>query len=139
MARVRKVEREKYGYFVDHICDAFSTVVICIGIGVSPLMHIESALLLALGYLLLNVYTHISAYTDNVFRISFLKLGPTEVRIMLIVFNTILIFWNPRIIKFETESLSIVDLGAILFFAIFCIVFIWNSVTMAIHLDKIDR
>src|SRR6056297_1697872 len=101
LARVRHTERENYGYFVDHICDAFSTVVICIGIGLSPLMQIESGLLLAIGYLLLNIYSHVSAYTTRVFNISFLKIGPTEIRIILIIFNTILIFWNPVIIKFE--------------------------------------
>ena len=139
LARVRHTERERYGYFVDHICDAWATVFICIGIGLSPLMQIESALFLAVGYLLLNIYSHISAYTDRIFRLSFLKIGPTEIRILLIIINFILIFWNPVIIKFEEESLSMVDLGALIIFGVFCFVFIGTSIKTAIRLNQEEK
>ena len=36
VARVRNAERPRYGYYLDHIVDAFSTSAIGIGIGLSP-------------------------------------------------------------------------------------------------------
>jgi len=62
LARVRRVEREQYGYFVDHICDAFTTVIVTIGLGLSPLMKLETALFLTIGYLLLNIYANTCSY-----------------------------------------------------------------------------
>ena len=36
LARVRGTQRPKYGYYLDHVVDAFSTAVIGLGIGLSP-------------------------------------------------------------------------------------------------------
>jgi archaetidylinositol phosphate synthase len=139
LARVRKIERERYGYFVDHTCDAFSQVIICLALGMSPLMQVEIAMMLVIGYLLLSVFSHITAYTHGEFRISFMKFGPTEVRLFLILFNTILFFWNGKIIKFQGEDLTFMDLGGLLFCVVFVGIFIVASIKTALHLDKLDR
>jgi archaetidylinositol phosphate synthase len=44
LARVRRIERPRYGYYLDHLTDAFSTVVIGIGLGLSPYMLLATAL-----------------------------------------------------------------------------------------------
>ena len=38
LARVRKTERPRYGYYLDHLVDAFATAAIGIGLGLSPYM-----------------------------------------------------------------------------------------------------
>src|ERR1700755_1748268 len=38
LARVRKIERPPYGYYLDHLVDAIATAAIGIGLGLSPLM-----------------------------------------------------------------------------------------------------
>src|SRR6188508_867542 len=38
LARVRKAERPRYGYYLDHLVDAFATAAIGIGLGLSPYM-----------------------------------------------------------------------------------------------------
>lgn len=139
LARVRHIERERYGYFVDHIADAFSTVVICLAFGLSPLMRIEIAMILAIGYLLLNVYAHISAYTNSEFRISFMKFGPTEVRLAIILFNTLFFFWSGPVLKFQGINLTIMDLGGLLFSVAFLAIFFGTSLKTAFYLDKLDR
>lgn len=139
LARVRHIERERYGYFVDHIADAFSTVVICLSFGLSPLMKIEIAMMLAIGYLLLNVYAHISAYTHGEFCISYMKFGPTEVRLSIILFNTIFFFWSGRVLQFRGEYLTIMDLGGLLFSVAFMAIFVVMSLKTAFYLDKLDR
>ena len=36
LARVRRIERPKYGYYLDHLVDAGATIVIGAGLGLSP-------------------------------------------------------------------------------------------------------
>jgi phosphatidylglycerophosphate synthase len=139
LARVRHTEREVYGYFVDHICDVWTTLLLCIGLGLSPLMHIEIGLFLAIGYLMLNIYTHINAYTRKTFRLSFGKFGPTEVRIIVATLNFILIGWNPVLITIRQTPFSLVDIAGIIMTTIFFLIFIYDSFKDAIALDKIDR
>ena len=38
LARVRQLQRPKYGFFIDHSLDALTTCLFCIGLGLSPLM-----------------------------------------------------------------------------------------------------
>lgn len=139
LARVRHIERERYGYFVDHIADAVTTVLICLGLGLSPYMQLEIGLLLAIGYLLLNIFVHTSAYTKGEFRISYMKFGPTEVRLAIIIFNTILFLWNGNVLAYRGRIITIMDLAGLVFSLAFFIIFLWMSVKTAISLDKLDR
>src|SRR5438552_18787288 len=50
LARVRGTQRPKYGYYVDHVVDAFSTTVIGLGIGLSPYVNLGLALGLVVVY-----------------------------------------------------------------------------------------
>jgi protoheme IX farnesyltransferase len=52
LARVRKSERPRYGYYLDHVTDAYSTAVIGVGIGLSHYVHFGLALGLASTLLL---------------------------------------------------------------------------------------
>ena len=65
LARVRKTQRPVYGFFIDHTLDALTTCLICIGIGLSPVMRMDIALLLMGGYLCLSIYTYISTIIIN--------------------------------------------------------------------------
>src|SRR3954464_4061487 len=42
LARVRKAERPRYGYYLDHLVDAVSTACIGIGLGLSPFMLLST-------------------------------------------------------------------------------------------------
>ncbi|MFW6134170.1 MAG: CDP-alcohol phosphatidyltransferase family protein [Elusimicrobiota bacterium] len=139
LARVRKIERENYGYFVDHISDVATVLLLCAGLGLSPLMNMRTALLLAIGYLLLNIYTHIDIHTEGVFRLSYGRLGPTEVRIVIIILNSIVYFWNPFILKIKGIMLTALDLGGAVIGAILYMIFIVVSIKTAIRLDRIDK
>ena len=139
LARVRHREREKYGYFVDHICDAWMTLILCLGLGMSQLMDMRVALLLAIGYFLLNIYVHIIVYTERVFRISFGRFGPTEVRIFIFAVNIVLVFWNPRVAQYGGDPITALDVCGLALTAIFVIIFVVSSIKEAIKLDRQDR
>ena len=53
LARVRRIERPKYGYYVDHLVDAISTAAIGIGLGLSPYMLLSVGTLIVVAYLIL--------------------------------------------------------------------------------------
>ena len=90
LARVRGAERPRYGYYIDHVIDGFSTAVIGIGIGLSPYVNMEVALVLVVIYLMLSINVYLESTVYGVFRMAYGKLGPTEARIILISANTIL-------------------------------------------------
>jgi archaetidylinositol phosphate synthase len=94
VARVRRAERPKYGYYLDHAVDAFTTVVIGAGIGLSPYVPLTIGLLFVIVYLMMSVNVYLESATFGVFRMDYGWLGPTEVRVLLIVGNTLLIAFD---------------------------------------------
>jgi archaetidylinositol phosphate synthase len=90
LARVRGAERPRYGYYLDHVVDAFSTAVIGIGIGLSPYVDLEVALGLVVVYLALSINVYLETNVFGVFRLAYGRLGPTEMRIIMIVANALL-------------------------------------------------
>jgi phosphatidylglycerophosphate synthase len=87
IARVRKAERPRYGFYLDHITDAYSTLVIGLGLGLSPYMTLSVGLALVIAYLLLSINVYLETHVFKTFSSSYGKLGPTEVRLMLIILN----------------------------------------------------
>jgi len=95
LARVRNTQRPKYGYYLDHVVDAFSTIVIGLGIGLSPYVDLAIALGLVVIYLALSINVYLESSVFGVFKISYGRIGPTEVRLLLIFLNTLLLLF-PR-------------------------------------------
>ena len=91
LARVRGTQRPKYGYYLDHVVDAFSTAVIGLGIGLSPYVDLGIALGLVVVYLALSINVYLESSVFGVFKISYGGIGPTEVRLLLIILNTLLV------------------------------------------------
>jgi archaetidylinositol phosphate synthase len=90
LARVRRIERPRYGYYLDHLVDAFATVAIGVGLGLSPFMLLSVGLAVALVYLMLSINVYLEAQTLGRFGIGYGRFGPTEARIALIAANTAL-------------------------------------------------
>ena len=90
LARFRRIERPTYGYYLDHLVDAFATAVICIGLGLSPHMLLATGLVIAIAYLLLSINTYLETSAFGVFDLGYGRVGPTEIRVVLIGLNTAL-------------------------------------------------
>jgi len=87
LARLRHIERPRYGFFVDHTSDLFSQVIIFLSIGVSPCAHFGVACLGLIAFLMGFVYTLIGAHTRATMRITYFGFGPTEIRALLLLGN----------------------------------------------------
>jgi phosphatidylglycerophosphate synthase len=90
LARVRRIERPRYGYYLDHLVDAIATAVIGIGLGLSPYMLLAVGLVIVIAYLVLSINTYLETNAFGVFSLGYGRLGPTEARIGLIAVNTVL-------------------------------------------------
>ena len=90
LARVRRTERPKYGYYLDHLVDAIATALIGIGLGLSPYMLLVTGLVIVIAYLVLSINTYLETNTLGVFSLGYGRLGPTEARVGLIAINTVL-------------------------------------------------
>lgn len=93
VARYRKTQRPKYGFFIDHSLDALTTCLFCIGIGLSPLMKLNIGLFIMGGYLCMSIYTYLSTIILGQFKLTYASLGPTEMRLILIAVSIIYIYF----------------------------------------------
>jgi phosphatidylglycerophosphate synthase len=105
LARYRKIERPIYGFFVDHIVDSVSVTIIILGLGLTPYVSFPNACLALIAYLLLCVLVFLRTSSLGEFKISYSKLGPTEIRVLLIFLNVSMYFGG--------ERMSILRIGAL--------------------------
>jgi phosphatidylglycerophosphate synthase len=111
LARVRRAERPKYGYYLDHLVDAIATALIGLGLGLSPYMLLATGLVLVIAYLVLSINTYLETNTLGVFSLGYGRLGPTEARVGLIAINTLLALGVAPVVS-GLSVLDIVVLGA---------------------------
>jgi archaetidylinositol phosphate synthase len=139
LARVRKQERERYGYFVDHICDAFTVFIIAFAVGLSPYALMSTALFVATGYYLMSIYVHIQAYTNAKFNLSVAGMGPTEFRIAVFILNFVLIFWNPVLAHYEQIVFTAFDFAGSAIGLVFLVMFIGKGIQGSYRLNKEEK
>jgi len=89
VARLRRIERPRYGFFVDHNSDLVSQVLVFLGLGLSPCARFGIACLGLIMFLMAFVYTMICAQVRDTFRITYYGFGPTEIRALLVAGNLI--------------------------------------------------
>ena len=96
LARYRHVERPRFGFYVDHLVDAFGALFILGGLASSGLMSPLVAAALLSAYYLLAIETYLATYAVGRFKISWGPFGGTELRIVLALLNG-LVFFQPGV------------------------------------------
>jgi archaetidylinositol phosphate synthase len=104
LARVRSRQRPRYGFYVDHIVDCIGATFLLVGLGVSNYMHLTVAMALLIAYLLVSAEVYLATYTRHTFTISYFKLGPTELRILLAIAN-VAVYVQPSVHLFGQRVL----------------------------------
>ena len=92
LARHRRIERPIYGFFVDHTIDAVSGTIIFLGLGLTPYVSFIVACLSLIAYLMLSVLVFLRTSVVGIFKISYGKLGPTEIRAFAVILNIAMYF-----------------------------------------------
>ena len=91
LARVRSLQRPRYGFYVDHMVDLFGAVALMGGLGASGFLHWQTAVAMLIAFLLLSSESYLATYTLSRFQPSQGLFGPTEIRILLIAGNVALL------------------------------------------------
>ena len=115
LARTRHIERPRYGFYLDHLTDAYSTFAIGLGLGLSPYMLLGTGLAIVTAYLVLSINVYLETHVFGVFRYGYGILGPTETRLLLIVLNTFAALTgalNFRIAALDLTSIDVVGVLA---------------------------
>ena len=92
LARVRNRQRPRYGFYVDHVVDAFGTFFLLGGLALSGYMSERIAGGLLVAYFMLSIEVYLATYTIGTFHLSFWKFSPTELRILLAIGNIALLY-----------------------------------------------
>jgi len=110
LARVRHIERERYGFFIDHYSDTIAIFLICFGMGLSSILDMKVSLLLISAYYSITILVYLVTITRDVFKISFAGMGPTEVRLIVIIANIIVWYLDNPLIRFHHAEFTLYSL-----------------------------
>jgi phosphatidylglycerophosphate synthase len=108
LARYRHIERPKFGFFIDHTTDTFGQAVIFLGLGLSPYVSFNIACLALIGYYMLAILVYVRTCVVGEFKISYGKLGPTEIRVIAILLNTAMFFFGQRSVAWSLANIQLV-------------------------------
>jgi archaetidylinositol phosphate synthase len=83
VARVRDQQRPRYGYYVDHVIDLAGTALLFGGLAASGFMSPLIATLVVAAFFLVSAETYLATHSRGVFKMAFIGVGPTELRILM--------------------------------------------------------
>jgi archaetidylinositol phosphate synthase len=129
VARVRDQQRPRYGYYVDHVIDLAGTAMLFAGVAASGYMSPAVAVLVVAAYYLVSAETFLATYSRGIFKMAFLGIGPTELRVLLAA-GAIALINTPVVAPFGIEPVLLWDLGGIIGSAGMIVAFVaasWNN------------
>ena len=134
LARVRRHERPRYGFYLDHVLDALGILFVFAGLAFGGYISPGIAAGFLLAYYLLSIEIALAAHTVGVFRISYWKFGPTELRILLAIGTMQLM--RSEMVTLADYHLLLFDLGGAIGIACLAATFIASAVSNARHLYR---
>jgi phosphatidylglycerophosphate synthase len=137
LARARNKQRPRYGFYVDHIIDAFGILSILCGLALSGYMTWTIALAVLVVYFMISIDVYLATYTIGTFKLSFYKFSPTELRILLAIGN-IRAMSNPTTNVFGDQYLFF-DIGAVVAIVLMGVVLLVSVTRNTITLYRAER
>ena len=143
LARYRHIERPKFGFYIDHVTDVLTEIIIILGLGLSPYIKFTVAAMCCIAYIAMSVLVYVRMNVMGEFKISYGKLGPTEVRVIAIGLNTAMFFAGFQAIKlnlgFFISTFSPYDLVVTIITLLLIYFFAETSVKQSIALRKLGE
>jgi phosphatidylglycerophosphate synthase len=137
LARVRNRQRPCYGFYLDHVLDAFGSVFVFAGLALSGYMSERIAVGLLVVYLLLSIEVYLTTHTIGKFHLSFAAFSPTELRLLLIAGNIALLY-KPLVLLAGKQYL-LFDVGGAIGIAGLATAVIWSAVKHGMFLYRAER
>ena len=136
LARVRHHERPRYGFYVDHVLDVLGIFFLFAGLAAGGFMTPIVAAAFLLAYYLLTIEIALATHAVGTFRISFWKMGPTEMRILLAA-GTLQLLRSPDVALFGARYL-LFDVGGVVAIAGLLVTFLVSATRNTILLYKLE-
>jgi phosphatidylglycerophosphate synthase len=127
LARVRDEQRPRYGYYVDHVIDLAGTTCLSAGLAASGLMSPLSAAVLLAAYLLVSAEAYLATHALGIFRMSFLGVGPTELRIVIAA-GAVRAAYEPSVLAGRFGPIALFDVGGAIASAALLVVFVASAI-----------
>jgi len=140
LARVRNRLRPRYGYYVDHVIDLAGTAMLFAGLAASQYMSPMVAALFVASFFLVSAEAYLATHARGVFKMSFLGVGPTELRILLAA-GAFAAAATPTVTPFGLFEVRLFDLGGIVGGAGMIMAFVITSIgnTRALYREETQR
>jgi archaetidylinositol phosphate synthase len=137
LARVRRHERPRYGYYVDHVLDAVGFACLFGGLMLGGHMSVPLGLGFLVAYYLLVAEISMATHARGTFRMAFMKVGPTELRILLAA-GVIQLTRSPFVTVVGQQWL-LFDLGGAIAIAGLVIAFVASALRNGLALYREER
>lgn len=145
IARVRKQQRPVYGFYLDHTLDAINECIMFLCASFSAILQPAIGVAALILYLLLSLNVTMNAHLRSEFKLTYIKLGPTELRIIIALINICFICIKPlRDFALEFSlmgnnySLGFFDVACSIILLILTLIYISTIIGDIRYYSKID-
>lgn len=140
VARVRDQQRPRYGYYVDHVIDLAGTAMLFAGLAASGYMSPVVATLVVAAFFLVSAETYLATHARGVFKMAFIGVGPTELRLLLAA-GALALIKSPVVEVFGLGPMRLWDVGGVIGAIGMAMTFVVNSArnTRALYVEETRR
>jgi phosphatidylglycerophosphate synthase len=136
MARVRKIERPRFGFYLDQVIDTIGNLFIGVGVAICPYTSASLVLIALSLYSMLGIQVLVRTIVDREFQVAVGRFGPTELRLGIMGLNLFLLAFGPiplSLFGYATNVVSLIVL-ALDIFLLALLVF-----QMSVHLHRLSK
>ncbi len=136
VARLRRIERPRYGFLLDQSTDVLEQLLIGVGLGLSGYVRLDIAAIGLAVYYMMSILTLLRATVSRRFEMAYGGIGLTELRVMFFALNIVIYLVPPARLPVPFLPVTYPNLLALLWIASTLVSYV---VTLAADLRKLAR
>jgi archaetidylinositol phosphate synthase len=138
VARLRRIERPRYGLFLDQSVDILSQFLFTLGLAASGLVEPTIVAFGFAAYLMMTAQSLLRAEATRVFHLATGGMGLTEVRCQFLLANALFFFVPPRPFTLAGVTTSYADLLGLLWIAVTIVLYVASMTTQLRKLAELE-
>ena len=95
LARHRRIERHRYGFYLDNAVDVAQQILTAVGFALSGWIRPDLCYLALASFFAMSILTLLRARAFSTYQVTYAGFGPTELRVAFIILNAVIIFVPP--------------------------------------------
>jgi phosphatidylglycerophosphate synthase len=95
LARHRRIERHRYGFYLDNAVDVAQQILVAVGFALSGWIRPDLCYLALASFFAMSILTLLRARAFSTYQVTYAGFGPTELRVAFIILNAALVFFPP--------------------------------------------